>query len=95
MFDPRLNAEQKAAQAEQTALAIENQIRELEEFESQSAKFLGQDDFFDEEISDIKETKRFITSQEVRLLLTSFLRHGGHVNHPAFTKKASARTFTS
>ena len=74
MFDPRLNAEQKAAQAEQTALAIENQIRELEEFESQSSRFLGQDDFFDAEISAIKETKRFITSQEVQLLLTSFLR---------------------
>ena len=74
MFDPRLNAEQKAAQAEQTALAIENQIRELEEFESQSSRFLGQDDFFDAEISAIKETKRFITSHEVQLLLTSFLR---------------------
>ena len=74
MFNPRLNAEQKAAQAEETALAIENQIRELEEFESQSSRFLGQDDFFNEEISAIKETKRFITSQEVQLLLTSFLR---------------------
>ena len=74
MFDPRLDFQQKEARAEQTALAIENQIKELEEFESQSSRFLGQDDFFDEEISAIKETKRFITSQEVQLLLTSFLR---------------------
>ena len=73
MFNPRLNFQQKAAKAEQTALAIENQIRELEEFETQSSRFLGQDDFFDEEISAIKESRRFITSQEVRLLLTSFL----------------------
>ena len=73
MFNPSLNSEQKAARAEQTAIAIENQIRELEEFESHSSKFLGQDDFFNEEISAIKATKRFITSQEVRLLLTSFL----------------------
>ena len=73
MFNPRLNFQQKAAKAEQTALAIENQIRELEEFESQSSRFLGQDDFFDEEISAIEKTKRFITSEEVRLLLTSFL----------------------
>ena len=74
MFNPRLNSEQKADRAEQTAIAIENQIKELEEFESQSSKFLGQDDFFNEEISAIKESKRFITSQEVELLLTSFLR---------------------
>ena len=74
MFNPRLNFQQKADRAEQTALAIENQIRGLEEFESQSSRFLGQDNFFDEEISAIKETKRFITSQEVQLLLTSFLR---------------------
>ena len=73
MFNPRLNSEQKADRAEQTAIAIENQIKELEEFESQSSKFLGQDDFFNEEISAIKESKRFITSQEVQLLLTSFL----------------------
>ena len=73
MFNPRLNSEQKADRAEQTAIAIENQIKELEEFESQSSKFLGQDDFFNEEISAIKESKRFITSQEVELLLTSFL----------------------
>ena len=77
MFNPSLNSEQKAARAEQTAIAIENQIRELEEFESQSTKFLGQDDFFNEEISAIKESKRFITSQEVQLLLTSFLRMVG------------------
>ena len=74
MFDPRLSPEQKADRAEQTAIAIENKIKELEEFESQSSKFLGQDDFFNEEISAIRETKRFITSQEVQLLLTSFLR---------------------
>ena len=73
MFNPRLNSEQKADRAEQTAIAIENQIKELEEFESQSSKFLGQDDFFNEEISAIKESKRFITSQEVQLLLSSFL----------------------
>ena len=74
MFDPRLDFQQKEARAEQTALAIENEIKELEEFESQSSRFLGQDDFFNEEISAIKETKRFITSQEVQLLFTSFLR---------------------
>ena len=77
MFNPRLSSEQKADRAEQTAIAIENQIKELEEFESQSSKFLGQDDFFNEEISAIKESKRFITSQEVELLLTSFLRMVG------------------
>ena len=77
MFNPRLNPEQKADRAEQTALAIQNKIKELEEFESQSTKFLGQDDFFNEEISAIKESKRFITSQEVQLLLTSFLKMVG------------------
>ena len=93
MFNPRLNSEQKADRAEQTAIAIENQIKELEEFESQSSKFLGQDDFFNEEISAIKESKRFITSQEVQLLLTSFLGMVGTATTLRSTRRERANVY--
>ena len=93
MFNPRLNSEQKADRAEQTAIAIENQIKELEEFESQSSKFLGQDDFFNEEISAIKESKRFITSQEVQLLLTSFLGMVGTTTTLRSTRRERANVY--
>ena len=73
MFDPRLSAEQKAERAESTAIAIEQGIKELEEFEARSANFLGQDDYFTEEVSSIRDRKRFITTQEVRKLFNSFL----------------------
>ena len=56
---------------------------------SQSDRFLGQDDFFDAEISAIKETRRFITSQEVQLLLTTFLSMVDHVNNPALAQEGS------
>ena len=87
MFNPRLNPEQKAARAEQTAIAIENKIRELQEFESESKRFLGQDDFFTKEITAIKESRRFITSQEVELLLTSFIK----MVHTSTTLRATKR----
>ena len=73
MFNPSLSAGQKRARAEQTALAIENQLKQLEEFESESNKFIGQDQYFNEEISSIRDSKRFITSDEVQLLIASFL----------------------
>ena len=74
MFNPNLNVYQKKEKAESAAIAIEARIKELEEFESQSTKFLGQDDYFSEEISSIKDTRRFITPQEVWLLFDSFLK---------------------
>lgn len=73
MFNPTLTNEQKARKAELTALNIERKIKEMEEFERESEKFLGQDEYFNAEVSGIKNTKRFITSHEVRLLLSSFL----------------------
>lgn len=73
MFDPELTSEQKAERAETTALAIEREIRELEAFESENQKFLGQDEYFTDEISSIRDSKRFITSQEVQHLVQFFL----------------------
>ena len=76
MFDPELTSEQKAARAEETAVAIEREIRELDEFESVNQRFLGQDEYFTDEISSIRDSKRFITSQEVQHLVQFFLTQG-------------------
>ena len=73
MFDPKLTSEQKAERAEATAVAIAREIRELEEFESVNQRFLGQDEYFTDEISSIRNSKRFITSQEVQHLVHFFL----------------------
>ena len=73
MFDPELTSGQKAARAEETARAIESELRELEEFESVNQRFLGQDEYFTDEISSIRDSKRFITAQEVQHLVQFFL----------------------
>jgi len=73
MFNPTLTPEQKSRKAELAALNIERKMKELEEFERESEKFLGQDEYFNAEVSTIKNNKRFITSYEVKLLLSSFL----------------------
>lgn len=73
MFNPTLTPEQKARKAELAALNIERKMKEMEEFERESEKFLGQDEYFNAEVSAIRKNKRFITSHEVNLLFSSFL----------------------
>jgi hypothetical protein len=73
MFNPSLTTSQKEERIEQTARALEHQMSMMEEFEKESIRFLGQDDYFTEEVSNIGRTRRFISSQEVRLLLEQFL----------------------
>lgn len=74
MFNPALTSEQKAQRVEEVAEAIERKILMFEEFEQESIEFLGQDDYFTEEVSAIRRTGRFISSHEVRLFVEAFLR---------------------
>jgi SNF2 family DNA or RNA helicase len=74
IFNMNLTQEQKIHKIEKIAENIAKRQKELEEFEKECQKFIGQDEYFNQEITRILETKRFITSDEVLFFLKSFLR---------------------
>jgi len=84
MFNPNLTHEQKARYVEQIALNIVKRQGELESFEAESARFVGQDQYFNVEIGEIKRTRRFVGPQDVEHLLRTFIS----TNCPATTLKA-------
>lgn len=74
IFNTKLTYEQKVQKIEKIAENIERRQKELEEFEKECQKFIGQDEYFNQEVTRILETKRFITSDEVLFLLKFFLK---------------------
>lgn len=74
MFNTKLTHEQKVRKIEKVAENIARQKKELEEFEIECQKFIGQDEYFNQEISRILEAKKFITSAEVKFFLQIFLK---------------------
>ncbi|MFC1874498.1 SNF2-related protein, partial [Chloroflexota bacterium] len=74
IFNTKLTREQKVQKIEKVAENIVRKQKELEEFETECQKFIGQDEYFNKEVSRILETKRFITSSEVLFFLNTFLR---------------------
>jgi len=73
MFDPNLTTEEREALADKVGENLLREREELERFERESEHFLGQDEFFTKEVSDIRNTRRFVTPEEVRFLLEAFL----------------------
>jgi superfamily II DNA/RNA helicase len=81
IFNTKLTREQKIQKIEKVAENIERRQRELEEFERECQKFVGQDEYFNQEVTRILQTKRFITSDEVSFLFRTFLKR----NYPKTT----------
>ena len=73
MFNPQLTDEQRRALAERIGENLLREKEELERFEQESERFIGQDEFFTREISRIRDTKRFVTAEEVQFLLETFI----------------------
>jgi len=74
MFNTELTYEQKIEKIEKVAENIARKQKDLQEFEEQCQRFIGQDEYFNQEITRILETKRFITSDEVMFFLKFFLQ---------------------
>ena len=73
IFSSNLTPEQQKLKADQAAMAIEQKKQELEIFDKERSKFLGQDEYFTEQISDIQRKERFITPEEISNFFNSFL----------------------
>ena len=78
LFSPEITDEQRVARLEQTALAIERRRDEMERFEAQSDRLLGNEQFFRDEIDEARTSKRFVGGRELLIYLGDFLKR----HHP-------------
>ena len=69
-----LTSEELDARIEEEAIIIEAQRQNLLELEQESAKFVGQGEYFDEEIKRIKERRRYLSPEELITFVQEFLK---------------------
>jgi len=70
----KLSTEEEEEKIEQIGRVIEQKKIELKEFEKERAKFMGQDDYFTQEITKIKDQNKFISSDEIKNFVNLFLK---------------------
>jgi hypothetical protein len=73
LFNPSLTSEQREQKVEDAALVLERRKKQTEEWESASAQFVGQDQYYIQEIERISELGRFISAVDLRLFVEEFL----------------------
>lgn len=74
LFECRLTKEERQNKVDKVGENILREKQELEKFERESERFIGQDEYFVREISNIRDTRRFITADEVQFLLENFIK---------------------
>jgi ATP-dependent helicase HepA len=79
LFDATLRPDEREAIIEQRAKALAQRARDEERLESEAANLVGQDEFFNEQIERVRRLGRFVTGEELRLMVTEFLQS----EHPA------------
>lgn len=73
LFDPRLSEAQRKEKIDQAAQVLERRRQQFEEWERESAKFVGQDEFYLQEIRRADELGRFISADDLRVFVEEFL----------------------
>jgi len=74
LLSSHLTTEEMEEKIERTLAIIESKRQMIELLEKESAKFVGHHEFFDEEISRIKENRRFISPEELHVFVIEFFR---------------------
>jgi len=75
VFSRSLTPAEQAARVEQVALALEAKLRQTEALETDAARFIGTDAYFEGEIAAIRERRRYVTAEQLRRFLEDFLRN--------------------
>lgn len=81
LLSSRLTPREQEERIEHAAELLELRKQESAELEAASAHFLGQEEFFSEEMSRILKKKRYVSAEEVKLFLQEFLSN----RHPNCT----------
>jgi len=74
LLDVELSDEQKVREADRIAHALEGKRVELEEFEQDRQRLIGQDDYIVEQIEDAQRQRKYITGEELLRLFSGFLK---------------------
>lgn len=75
IFNKALTLEEESKQTERIEKILDNKIEHLQQLETQSAKFIGTDAYFSEEIKAIRSHRRYITRLQLKTFLEDFLKH--------------------
>lgn len=74
IINTKLTPEQQKEKADHLAIVIEKKKQELELFDKERKKFIGQDNFFTERVSDILRNEEFITPSEIINLINTCIK---------------------
>ena len=56
-------------------MTFEARLRDLERLESEAARFVGTDQYFNEEVEAIRSRRRYVTGEQLRRYVMDFLRY--------------------
>jgi len=73
VLSKKLTPTEEAERVEQVALAVEKKVREIEALESDAARFVGTDAYFEQEVDSIRERRRYVTGPQLRRFVEDFL----------------------
>ena len=74
LFSQKLTKEEEVRKIEQVARVLEVRKQELDQFESAAETLLGHDEFFVEEINQVRSRGRYIAGSELYIYLRDFLQ---------------------
>jgi len=74
LFGAKLTPAEREQVIEERARALAQRARDEERLEAEAANLVGQDEFFTEQIDRVRRLGRFVTGEELRLLVTEFLQ---------------------
>ena len=75
LLSKSLTPREEEERVERTAMVLESRLLELGKLESESAKFIGTDQYFNEEIQMIRSRRRYITGDQLYKFFVDFIRN--------------------
>lgn len=81
IFSRPMTAEEQQQALERQLFVIQSRETELRRIESEAARFIGTDAFFQEEVARVQKNRLYITPEQVRCLVEDFLK-----NHAPLTR---------
>ena len=73
VFSKEYSIEEGERNIHEWEIAAQRKIKEFQEIEQDSAKFIGTDKFFEIEIDNIKTQRRYVTGEQLRVFILDFI----------------------
>jgi superfamily II DNA or RNA helicase len=94
LFNPVLTEAQRDQKIEHAALVLERQKQHFQEWETNSAQFVGQDEFYMQEIGRVSELGRYISGVDLSVFVEEFLSKQDSRSELSRTEVAGIFTLT-